>query len=223
VGKATQIILGLIGLVAILAAIIVPILIVPSGLPDTLQMRVAFWALGVSVVTFLAVAAQIKIASDEVGYVKQDLLNNQRQLEEAMRRPNLICVFLHSHRNGVGINAQYQETTLQCSVVNTGDRLSTSYLVEVFVLQSALRQADANAGSSRVVNNQGYRLFQATSPQGRPIYPNRMPQTPTPAGMAFAMASGPGSTTVLWRIYDEYGTYPKDDYGRYEITPENNL
>jgi hypothetical protein len=61
----------------------------PPDATEIIALRIALAALVVVIVTLGAVGYQIKIARDELKYVKLDLENNNKQMAEFSKRPKL--------------------------------------------------------------------------------------------------------------------------------------
>lgn len=179
---------------------------------------VAYLALAVAISTLAAVGCQIRIALREVDYVRKDLENSSTQITEFMRRPNLYATFENGARertfpSGViaqGINFLFR-------AVNDGDRVSRGFLLE-FLIPVPLLSGFSGTTRKEQVDGRSTECFVIQLKPGGDLYPNNVPTQPFSTALLTLNRLEPGQRhQCLWRLYDEFGKYPKDEFGSLEI------
>jgi hypothetical protein len=174
---------------------------------------IAAAALGVAVVTLRRIDKQIKIALEEMGYVKIDLENNQKQMAEFMRRPRLRLSGARTiqYQTG-GQDADTIAFTLYVS--NAGERGADHHLLELLVPLEAdyhRSKASLNDPGVRVVNGNPYFVYPST---GGWLFPSGIPAVYAPHIVIHKPLE---RVQFLWRMYDEFAKYPRDNYGTVDI------
>lgn len=174
-------------------------------------LRVAIAALIVAVITLLAVFYQIWLARQELDAVKTDLANNTAQFEEFMRRPDLtahVVVELASSAT----SQNYRSAEMRATVANVGRRTAHNYAIEILVPMTHWSGLGDNAAPRSISTTDDYMVLTLTG-DGKPIYPNASPRKHTYV-FHFSLGSS-DSPEILWRILDDYGTYPLEQaYGK---------
>ncbi len=160
----------------------------------------------VALVTLVAVGFQIYLARQEFDAVKRDLANNERLINDALRRANLHLTGVKTVYSSGNLNRQ-----LIFSMRNDGDRQTNEMLVEVLIPQSAFMLGTYNV-PARDVGKVSYFVCPFTP---RTIHPNgvfigigEMPISARDFGAPIEM---------LWRAYGVNGRYPIVDYGKLSL------
>jgi hypothetical protein len=185
----------------------------PADRTAAVTLTIARWALGVGVVTLIAVGCQIWIAASEFGTVRRDFALAQAQFKEFSRRPQLsVSIKLEHVLNDPGILARVM-------LQNTGDRLSRDVRVDILIeaqhiaavtgvmLSGMTRNAIELAGTSYHVL--GYKF--GAGQFDNLLYPNGVIYElvfPT-----FTLKPDVAKTTLLFRAYDNNFAYPASGYG----------
>jgi len=191
----------------------------PAADPIALAgLIVSISVLIVALGTLIAVFRQIYLAKLELRAVQQDLENNQQQMREFMRRPNL-----HA-RAAVTVDwlrDSPRRVELIVYVSNDGDRPAESHLFELLVplvetMRTTLPSTDpmyrSIAGTSYYVDKH--------PAQGGTLYPNRVPAIYT---FRFPVEHSFSEIVCLFRIYDLYGKYPTSGYGVFRIGTKTHM
>ncbi|HKU80571.1 MAG TPA: hypothetical protein VJP76_00270 [Candidatus Tumulicola sp.] len=193
------------------------------------------WAIIAAVAAILtlgAVAKQIGLARQELQVVKDDLAQNRRLIDDAFRRPNLYATFTQSHGRYADARGSYLGNTISARIYNSGDRPSTLVKLELLVPSALLIDADSLAAITRDVTGVLYAVIELGNmwPDDgtKVLFPNAVPLRARGAFRTTFPATVEGFV-CLWRVYDEYGVYPKpseggpglrDGYGRVRATAE---
>ena len=187
----------------------------PNMGAEEAALKISVAAVIIAAVTLGAVLWQIRLAHKELAAVNADLKNNQQQMKEFLRRPNLHAAASVS----VAQNPDGRYLNLTVKAFNDGDRASPLHLFEVLVPQQYSHRANhaPNDPGLRTVNGVVYSVEYHSSlkhPMGA-VYPNKHPMVYTVAVFVTFEAT---DLTLLWRIYDDYGKYPADNYGTFRVT-----
>ena len=185
---------------------------IPVDPLEVIAVRIALAALVIALITLIAVGYQIVLARKEVKLVQEDLENNRRMIEDALKKPKLKTEawgeFTQSH------NHSPISTIIVVQVRNNGDRICNGYTLELLVPVSAFPSRPSNDASH-------YRMIDEIEWYVRPenvndtVYPNDVLQEAYQ--FRFPLKSGVTTLDCYWRIYDAYGKYPAEDYGRYRF------
>ena len=134
-----------------------------------------------------------------------------------MKRPSLACVLRPSHQFLAPHSDQYNGSTLACYVANTGNRLATNVLTEIFLPLGKIRHENLNADQMRKIDDVDYMVcsLRPLDVSSLAFFPNGVEKAI--GSLRYHLTQWPSVATALWRIYDEYGTYPADGYGRATI------
>jgi hypothetical protein len=177
-------------------------------------LGVALITLVVAAVTLWKVNDQISIAREELGAVNQDLANNKRLIDDAFRRPYLGAKF--TQQNTLSAPDGNLVHKLTAWIFNSGQRPSFHIRCEILIPQDIIVRPEARTLARRV-DGKLYRAYGGvTFPPGvkpDPLFPNAIPLRVEFTFATKRIDSGDGFL-LLYSIYDEYGTYPKDQYGR---------
>ena len=176
----------------------------------------------VAVATLIAVGAQIYLARQEIKLVSQDVKQNTEQFSEFLRRPRLV-ISVSAILQKVGpIGGQTFAIQPRVRARNVGNRVTHQIRSEVLIpLERMLDAVPPNDANVREVRGTKYLVWDDFC-EGR-IYPEAPPVSfnEIPGGVRNPVRLIDESRfTVLCRLYDEFGTYPKDDYGKVDV-PEN--
>jgi hypothetical protein len=175
--------------------------------------KIAAW---VAIATFLAVLYQIRVGREELSVVKQDLANNKKLIDDAFQRPNLEVKFYEASLFDYS-SAQTIHIWVFAKIVNDGERPSNTLQCELLVPLSLLKDEGSADWIKRTVSDQDYVVLALeTFPVGKkhePLFPNAFP---IEAWTSFKLRypAEVDDFVCLWRVYDEYARYPKEDYGQ---------
>lgn len=174
-------------------------------------VSLATWALLVAVATFVAVAYQIFIARKAMSMVKDDLGNNRRMIDDALRTPKFRATqwseFRYPSDRRDWINAM-----VVVSLANEGDKLTPGLLFEMLVPQdSAYNALPPGHAEGRTVKGVYYRVL--TVQFQHILFPNDILTEVN--RFQFGIKPGVQNFTCLWRAYDMFGKYPQEDYGQW--------
>jgi hypothetical protein len=171
-------------------------------------------AVAALIVALIALVAVV-MAWRALRAMRAELIVTREQMKASVRVPSL-------HVSGVvTISAGPLEQTFDVtlSVANSGERASSSYLVEFLVPTHVLGHAvPASDPDYRKVGDLEYR---ATALHGQTgLFPNNVPvlhavQVVTPLRAT--------SFTALCRVYDEYGKYPADRYDAFQLMTNRHI
>ena len=139
--------------------------------PDSISV----WTLRIAIATLVAVGVQMWLSWREVGYVKKDLENNQKQMDVFMRRPSLRfrgsrTIEYHAIMNHPG--AQYADTiNFTLYVSNVGGRGADHHLIEILIPLEASYQHSTAAKNDPLVRDVGGKLYYVNSRGGDWLFP----------------------------------------------------
>ena len=189
----------------------IPVTVVSQDPLAHTAATIAVWALIIAAVTFLAVAYQIYLARKALGAVRQDLNNNRRMIDDALRKPKFRATqwaeFRFPSDRRDWINAM-----VAVNMANDGDRLTPGLLLELLVPQdSAYNALPPGHQDGRNVKGVYYRVIAAQ--YQHVLFPNDISSEIN--RFQFSIKPGTQNFTCLWRAYDMYGKYPPEDYGQW--------
>ncbi|MBV8638615.1 MAG: hypothetical protein JO322_11050 [Candidatus Eremiobacteraeota bacterium] len=175
---------------------------------------IATWALAIAVLTLIAVAYQIYVARRSLSAIKQDLYNNRRMIDDALRTPKFRATqwseFKYPSDRRDWINAM-----VVVSLANEGDKLTPALLLELLVPQdSAYNALRPGHAEGRTVNGVYYRVIGAQ--YNHILFPNDIATEIN--RFQFSIKPGVQTFTCLWRAYDIYGRYPQEEYGQWTFS-----
>lgn len=196
---------------------------VPISISNCLGTDAVAWVtLLVALATLIAVLYQIQLARQELRAVKEDLENNRQQIHELFRRPDLREIFsvfnkIYEKNNPTEKIAgleylPYYTVNMQTQIKNHGGRAVDGFMLEVLTpLESTIYRKDSETRTiitQQYVANLHYNKDFVSYPFGNTLgYMT-----------SHRFRINAGKVTILWRLYDEHGSYPADGYGRWTFT-----
>jgi hypothetical protein len=208
------------GILAVLGTVTTPLRVVVTKMPGpdayaVASVDIALIALGVAVVTLLAVLKQISIATEELKAVKDDFALAQRQFKEVTRRPKLT----------VGVELLKPETNYdffraRFVLTNRGDKMSRSLMAELWVEEKHFAALGVGHQPDRRFvqrisedSDINYMVFGLTIEL--PLYPNGVALPVSFSNMT--VRHGVETSKLFFRVYDENFAYPEEGYGSVEF------
>lgn len=141
-----------------------------------------------------------------------DANRNAQQFKDFMRRPNLEArhwADLSLQQHGTWCNA-----IVAISVLNNGQRLTRHFLVELLVPLTVFERPPSTDHSEvRRIGRTDYMVYQAIV--NKPFFPTNV--ATEVHRFNFGTKPDVGRFAVLWRIYDDYGIYPRDNWGQWQL------
>lgn len=196
--------------------------------PDSiawLTLDFAIAAVVIAICTLIAVGIQIWLGRQELDAVREDLDYNKKQVAELMRRPKLSLTMKVLEMREVltpldgpdGRPARFVK--MQFTVSNSGKAVARDVYVEIFI------QADHLAADFNSWAEAFYDLVPPTRPIRHYLHPDST--TYTRYGFEIPKVLYPGNhdrdfealfyfwphtiqSKILWRIFDQYSSYPKN-------------
>jgi len=167
--------------------------------------------------TFYATVTGIGIATVAAGIALWDLLRNTAQFRDFTRRPDLQPTFWTEFRRSAAGNEGQTNAIFGINIANTGERLTRGFWFEL--LLPTRMYPSPTVGKSpdvRPVGNVPYMVYQGQ--HLHTVFPNGMKVLL--GNYAPIIRSDCGAFEALWRIYDDFGNYPKSGYGKLNIEPK---
>jgi hypothetical protein len=181
--------------------------------------KVAIWTLRIAIATLFAVGVQLFLAMREVAYVKRDLKNNETQLAELMKRPELQMTLYCQLLNPKFPVAPRELANVQLlmSVLNVGTRTARQIMVQLEIPEATL-EVDRLFSSDYRTETQDrvtYACFELAAPYDRVLWAGAFSLDLT---KELTLRANVDRLTVFYAIHDEYGRYPSEGYGRFDFT-----
>lgn len=159
------------------------------------------------------------VAIIEVVLVGKDLRNNNEQLRAFRKHPKLeasLTVFGVS-RTLAGQIPSWRPRELSFLISNEGDRSARSVTLEVlWIDNNTISTFSSSVLPVVMLDGWPYRL--ARLDVAAVMYPQASPITET---LYLQFKYGLQSAEILYRLFDEFGVYPEDDYEREMISLES--
>jgi len=177
--------------------------IVTGGVPDI----VAYLALGVAIVTLIAVGAQIYIAWRELEYVKEDLKNQRKQMKELFKRPRFEMEFKPQDSKLIA----GRRANAVVHVVNRGDGSSKQCRFRLWF------PPELDAPTDWPTHEWGNVTYRTLTNTADILYADGDSRLLAQFEARFA-----DRCTLLWDADDEFGHYPDTPtgFGALQIAPD---
>lgn len=159
----------------------------------------------IALATLIRVGQQIRLAREEVGYVKRDLNNNEKLLKELMRRPKLELTAALAPWLLLVVE-EYLPVQLVMFVINRGSKSAHEVMVELLVPDEVLYPNPADPPKTYMAKDgKPHARIEIRAPRDSVLYSNG-----SSVELTLNLSIKPDVETfkVFYRLYDEYDIYP---------------
>jgi hypothetical protein len=170
-------------------------------------------AVFIALKTLKRIDKQINLAQLEVDLVNQDLQNNKKMIDEALRRPDLRPVPQPQISN---VPANQGEpigslgVVLRTSVANLGERIARAVMIEWLVPVEVLHTGVGHP--TRSLDGKSFAFLERYFETNMVFWPNGLPMS---LDVYFGFRPDIYDFSILLRFYDDLATYPRGGYHRF--------
>jgi hypothetical protein len=173
----------------------------------------------VAIITLRRIGEQIALAEKEVTLVDQDLRNNKRMIDEALRHPDLRPIpHPRLYTSVVQVeNAAYFSLNLVTNAANVGERVARHLAAEWLVPAALI--PNAAVLPKRSLSEEEHCIIEVPFRSDLIFWPNGVPNQ-VERQLVFTVHTHEAS--LLLRFYDDAGTYPRGGWYPYFYKVEPN-
>lgn len=176
-------------------------------------VAIAVFQLRLAALTLMRIDQQIDLAQREIALVDADLKNNQRMTDEALRRPDIeVRIELRPDNRSPSPNRYFFS-----QIRNRGSRTSHGQRVEIFVPTA---NGFSNPDLRETFEGVEFvgRIYTRFTDGAGSLYATSRWETLRPgAGLTAIPVENATAIPMYWRVYDDFGSYPKDGFQRVEV------